>query len=57
LALGAMEIRTLGQLLSLNQGIPSGTVDLVSKISSIEEIITNQARIRHKEAARKTFKD
>jgi len=52
-----MEIRTLGQLLSLNQGIPSGTVDLVSKISSIEEIITNQARIRHKEAARKTFKD
>ena len=42
LAYGAMEIRVLGQMLALNQGLPSSPRDAIAKIAYIEQIINRR---------------
>ena len=55
LAFGAMEIRTLGQELALNQGLPSSPSELISKISQIEQVINKIAKQNRNNQKRKAF--
>ena len=50
---GGQEFRGLGQMLSLNQGIPTSIEDILTKIANIEQAINNRIDLINEEELRK----
>lgn len=53
LAKGADEMRTLGSLYSLNQGLPTSPQDLLAKVLQFQDLINDRIDIQKAEARRK----
>lgn len=54
---GAEELKTFGQILHVNQGLPSSALELISLIDNIEGAISSRLYARYREAKRRNPHD